>query len=88
MDRNLKDFSSEAEYVMIAYNRSEIAFNDVRKTLGDAKFFKFIKGFINQNAYKNVTLKDFEKALYKTSKTAGKVFNLYVNGEKLVQKAE
>jgi hypothetical protein len=88
MDRNLKDFSSEAEYVMIAYNRSEIAFNDVRKTLGDAKFFKFIKGFINQNAYKNVTLKDFEKALNKTSKTAGKVFNLYVNGEKVVQKAE
>ena len=88
MERNLKDFSSEAEYVMIAYNRSEIAFNEVRETLGDAKFYKFLKGFIKDNAYKNVTLKDFENALNKTSKTAGKVFNLYVNGSKVIKKAE
>lgn len=88
MDRNLKDFSSEAEYVMIAYNRSQIAFNEVREMLGNEKFFKFIKGFIKKNAYKNVTLSDFEKALNKTSKNAGKVFNSYVNGEKVVQKAD
>lgn len=88
MERNLKDFSSEAEYVMIAYNRSQIAFNEVRETLGDAKFYKFIKNLIKENAYKNVTLKEFEKALNKASKNAVKVFNSYVNGNKVIKKAE
>ena len=56
MARNLKDFSSEAEYIMIAYNRSQLAFEEVRKNLGEDKFYKLFKGFFNDYAYKNVTL--------------------------------
>lgn len=87
MERNLKDFSSEAEYVMIAYNRSEIMFNEIRKTLGDAKFYKFIKNFIKDHVYKNVNSIDFYNSLNKTSKNAGKVFNSYVSGEAVIRKA-
>ena len=86
MERNLKDFSSEAEYVMIAYNRSQIMFYEILKTLGEGKFYKFMKNFIKTNAYKNVTANDFCKSLEKTSKTAKKIFNSYVNGEEVIKK--
>ena len=88
MDRNLKDFSTASEYVMIAYNRSEIMFDDIKRELGDEKFFKFVKKFIKDNAYKNVTAKDFEKALLKKSKSAVKIFKEYVSGEKMIKIAD
>ncbi len=87
MERNLKDFSSEAEYVMIAYNRSQIMFYEILKTLGESKFYKLMKNFIKTNSYKNVTAKDFCKSLEKTSKTARNTFNSYVKGEAVVKKA-
>ncbi len=85
MDRNLKDFSSEAEYVMIAYNRSELAFEEIRKNLGEDKFYKLFKKFFTKYAYKNVTLENFEDMLEKYSKSAVKTFNSYVNGEAVVK---
>lgn len=85
MNRNLKDFSSEGEYVMIAYNRSELAFEEVRKILGEDKFYKLIKKFFKKYAYQNVTLKNFENLLEKQSKSAVKTFNLYVSGEAFVK---
>jgi aminopeptidase N len=88
MERNLKDFSTASEYVMIAYNRSEIMFDDIKRELGDEKFFKFVKKFIKDNAYKNVTAKDFEKALLKKSKSAVKIFKEYVSGEKMIKIAD
>ena len=85
MARNLKDFSSEGEYVMIAYNRSELAFNEVRKILGEDKFYKLIKKLFSEFAYQNVTLKNFENMLEKYSKSASNAFNLYVSGEASVK---
>ncbi len=85
MERNLKDFSSTAEYFMIAYNRAEIMFDDIKNHMGDKKFFEFIKNFINDNAYRNVTIEDFETALSKKSKSAVKVLKEYLNGEKMIK---
>ncbi len=85
MDRNLKDFSSEAEYVMIAYNRSELAFEEIRKRMGEDKFYKLLRKFFNEYAYDNVTLEEFENMLEKHSKSAIKTFNSYVNGEAVVK---
>ena len=85
MDRNLKDFSSEGEYVMIAYNRSELAFEKLRQILGEDKFYKLIKTLFTRYAYQNITLKDFENILVKQSKSASDAFNSYVNGEAVVK---
>ena len=84
MDRNLKDFSSQAEYVMIAYNRAEITFSEIKKEMGDKKFFKFLREFIKKNAYKNVNLQGFRNFLGSKSKEAVKIFDGYVSGKTAV----
>ncbi|MBO7214445.1 MAG: M1 family metallopeptidase, partial [Clostridia bacterium] len=83
MDRNLKDFSNELEYVMIAYNRSEIMVDSLRLYMGDKKFFKTLKGFVKDHAFENVTVKDFTKAFEKGKKGAGKLIEDFVSGKTL-----
>ena len=85
MNRHLKDFKSNLEYVMIAYDRSLIMVDEIKTELGDKKFNKFLKEFVYKNAYKNVTVKDFSQALEKKSKRASDTFNSFVNGEAVIK---
>ncbi|MBQ3235041.1 MAG: M1 family metallopeptidase [Clostridia bacterium] len=80
MERNLKDFSSELEYVMIAYNRSEIAFDRVKSRLSDKLFFKTMKKFIKNNAFSNVTTSDLTKAFERAKRGTGEFLKGYVDG--------
>ncbi len=81
MERNLKEFNSQAEYVMIAYNRSEIMFDRIKKNMGDKKFFAFIQELIKNYAYKNVSVKEFRTQLKKKSPSAVEIFDNFVSGE-------
>ena len=85
MDRHLKEYSSNLEYVMIAYNRGFIMVDEIKKVLGDKKFYKFLNGFISKNAYKNVTSKDFENALEKSSGKAKLTFLSFISGEAVIK---
>ena len=53
MLRNLKDFSSEYEYVNIAYIKPCIMYDTLRKTIGDKKFFMALKKYYQEFCYKN-----------------------------------
>ena len=53
MQRNLKYFSSELEYVMIAYNRSFIALNEVKNFTGNKRFFKLLSAFAKKYSFRN-----------------------------------
>ena len=80
MERNLKDFTCEAEYVMIAYNRSQIMVDELKNYMNSKQFFAFLKAFATENAFKNVTTADFVSAAEKHKKGAGKIITSFVNG--------
>ncbi len=85
MNRNLKDFSSNAEYVMIAYNRSEIMIDTLYKFVGDKKFFKTIKKFVQENAYKNANLDDFISIFERKKKGAKEILTSFISGNKEIE---
>lgn len=55
MKRHLKDFISDYEYRCIAYDKSVIMFDTLRKSVGDDKFFDGLKRYYKENKYKNAT---------------------------------
>ena len=81
MERNLKDFSSEAEYVMIAYKRSLIAIDGLKGYVGDKKFKKALKKFVSEKAFSNATTDDFISVFDKKKRGAGKFFKDFVQGK-------
>ena len=52
MQRNLKDFSSEYEYVNIAYIKGCIMFDDVRNIIGDENFFSGLQNYYKKYCFK------------------------------------
>ena len=52
MIRPLSDFSSEYEYVNIAYIKSVIMYDTLRKTVGDDGFFKALKRYFKEYSFK------------------------------------
>lgn len=54
MIRSLKDFSSEYEYVNIAYIKSCIMYDYLRSTIGERRFFDSLKNYYKTYKFKNV----------------------------------
>lgn len=79
MKRNLKTFKSNAEYVMLAYNRSMLMFSDALTAMGKDKFIAFLKDFTAKNSGKNVKFSDFVNGLSRKNKKAGKVIEGYLS---------
>ena len=84
MQRNLGSFSSEAEYVSIAYYRSQIAFNELSKFLGEKKTYKFLKGLSTNYKYKNITYNELRSFAEKIKSGSKKLLDGYVLGETAV----
>ena len=80
MKRNLKDFSSDLEYVSIAYYRSQIMFDDLCNFMGEKKFLKALSGFIGNYKYKNVTYETLKKYFNNKKKGAEDLLDGYVLG--------
>ena len=55
MIRHLKDFISDYEYRCIAYDKSVIMFDTLRKSVGDDKFFDGLKKYYKENLYQIAT---------------------------------
>ena len=70
MCRALDEFSSEYEYVNIAYIKPVIMYDTLRKSIGDERFFSSLKKYVQEMQYKNATPDDligaFERAGSKT----------------------
>ena len=55
MNRHLKDFVSDYEYVNIAYNKGLIMFDTLRDSIGDERFFAALKKYFSASCGKNVS---------------------------------
>ena len=53
MDRNLNEFATEPEYVNITYTKGMLMFDNIRRLLGDKKFFKCLKNYYKTFMFKN-----------------------------------
>ncbi len=58
MNRSLKDFTSEYEYVNMAYIKPCIMFDTLRQTIGDKAFFKGLEKYYKTYAFLNATPDD------------------------------
>ena len=76
MVRSLKDFTSEYEYVNIAYVKSCIMYDELRKSVGDEKFFGAIKNYYSENKFKITTPLDLISAF----KNAGDYTESFIDG--------
>ena len=82
MKRNLKQFRTNAEYVMISYNRSEVMIDSLYNYLGEKKFFKTVKKFVKEKAFKNANEEDFISAVEKKKRGAGNLLRSFIRGER------
>jgi hypothetical protein len=56
----LEDYSPE--YWALSASKGAVVVQMLRSTMGDEKFFKALKSFLQQNAWKSATTEDFRKA--------------------------
>ncbi len=84
MLRSLSDFSSEYEYVNIAYVKPCVMYDNLRKTIGDEKFFKCIKNYYKNYSFTNASpdclVSEFEKQVGGVSG----FFNSFFEGKAII----
>ena len=85
MDRALNEFDTEPEYVHLTYTKGVLLFDSLRQSLGDNKFFKTLKNYFEDFAYKNVSPEEFIAEFNKYSKVNLEEFiNSWLNGEVVI----
>lgn len=81
MDKNVNEFSS-FDYTYLTYLKGALMFDAVRKTLGDEAFFKALKQYCNEYAYKIATPDEMIGAFEKSTNRAVKgVFDSFIYGK-------
>ncbi len=84
MLRNLKDFSSEYEYVNIAYIKPCIMYDNLRTTIGDARFFSGLKRYYNTYKYKIAQPDDLVGAFEKIGADTNGFFQSFFEGKVII----
>lgn len=80
MNRHLKDYESEYEYVNIAYNKGLILFDTLRNSIGDDKFVSCLKTYFEQNKFKVATCEDLISCFIAVGDLQG-VFTSFIEGK-------
>lgn len=81
MNRSLGEFSSEYEYVNIAYMKSTIMLDTLRENIGDKRFFVGLKKYRENNEYKLATADDLICAFNQTGINTEGFFNGFIDGK-------
>ena len=84
MLRSLKDFSSEYEYVNMAYIKPCIMYDTLRKTVGEEKFFKGLNRYYESYKFKNATPDDLVGVYEKTGADSNGFFKSFFNGTVII----
>ena len=84
MKKNSGEFISDADYVSIAYLRSQIAFNELYLYMGEKKFLSALKGVVNNYKYQNITYKELVNLFDKKKSGSKKLLDSFVYGESSV----
>lgn len=80
MIRSLKDFSSEYEYVNVAYVKPCIMYDCLRKTVGEERFFGALKRYYKEYCFKNASPYDLISAFDKEGCDSEGYFESFFNG--------
>jgi len=84
MLRSLKDFSSEYEYVNIAYIKPCIMYDTLRSTTGDERFFKALKRYFQNYKFLNATPNDLVGAFEKVGADTNGFFESFFTGKEII----
>lgn len=84
MIRNLGEFSSEYEYVNIAYVKPAIMYDCLRKTIGDKRFFGALRRYYSDHLYKNATPDDLVGAFEKSGADTNGFFKGFFDGSAIL----
>ena len=64
LDVSYYDFKDDGAYAMMIYIEGKAAVYQMEEAVGREKFHGIIRGYVQRNAFKNATTKDFLKALF------------------------
>lgn len=81
MIRSLADFGSEYEYVNVAYVKSAVMYDTLRKSIGDTKFFNGLKKYYADMAFKNAEPPDIIAAYSKVGADTEGFFTGFFEGK-------
>ena len=84
MKRSLKDFTSEYEYVNIAYIKPCIMYDYLRVSIGDDAFFKGLKEYYKKFCYKNATPDDLVGIYEKCGADTNGFFQSFFDGKVII----
>jgi aminopeptidase N len=65
MDKNIGNFISNYEYVVVTYSRGHMMFADIYRILGEESFQKAARYYVKRNKYKIAKKSDLTDALNK-----------------------
>ncbi len=89
MNRSLNEYNTEPEYVYITYVKGSLMFESLKELVGQEKFNKALKSYVEKYKYKNVNenhlIGEFEKV---TGTDLTGWFNSWINGEVVVKNME
>ena len=84
MKRSLKEFTSEYEYVNMAYIKPCIMYDYLRTTVGNQAFFKGLKDYYNKFCYKNATPDDLIGVYEKCGADTNGFFESFFDGKVII----
>lgn len=84
MKRSLKDFTSEYEYVNMAYIKPCIMYDYLRTTVGDDAFFKGLKDYYKKFCFKNATPDDLVGVFEKCGTDTNGFFESFFDGKVII----
>lgn len=89
MLRRVDEYSTEPEYVYIAYVKGALLFNDLYEMLGEAKFLKVLQNYFDMYKFQNVSYQNFIGVVEIVTKTdMESYFNSWLNGEVVIKSIE
>ena len=84
MMRSLKDFTSEYEYVNIAYVKPCIMYDYLRESIGDELFFKALKRYYEEYKFKNAIPDDLVAVYEKVGADTNGFFKSFFDGKVII----
>lgn len=84
MNRSLKDFAGEYEYINIAYNKGALLFESLYNLLGEKKFLKCLAEYYSQNAFTVTTPQALINIFEKTEPQSKTFFDAFIDGKIIV----
>ncbi len=84
MTRHLKEYINDYEYKCIAYDKSVVMFDTLRKSVGDKKFLQGLKRYYKENKYKIASEGSLIGAFERTGSDVKGFFQSFLDGKAIL----